>query len=424
MLRATHVPRRGAPARRVGVVVSTFPRPVDAYLLRELLGLREHGIDVCIYSLRRPAGTVAPRGAADLRAATSYAPAPHAAVVRAAHRSFLGATPARYWSTLASLVRTHARSPRLLAKVLAVWPQTVYFAARARADRIDHLHANWATYPAAAAFAIGRLCGLPWSFAGHASDIYLEPAGLGEKVRQAAFVVTCTEESRRYLTRVAGHLEPSRVHTVYHGTDLTAFRRQRSEPVDLHVLAIGTLRRCKGFDTLLRAVAQLRTAGLPARVTIVGDGEERAALARLARDLGLDRHAHLPGYLAHEELVPLYGAATVLALPARSAEHFGIPNVIIEAQAASLPVVCTPLPALRELIENGKSGLYVPEDDPGALAKTLHTLFLAPDRRRQLAAAGLERVTALFDISRTASTLAGLLGAPAAARAERRIAAR
>jgi glycosyltransferase involved in cell wall biosynthesis len=405
------------------VVVSTFPRPVDAYLLRELLAVRENGIAVRIYSLRRPAGTAAPRGAAELAGATAYAPTLHAAAMRAAHRSLLGTGAGRYRDTLLSLVRMHARSPRLLAKVLAVWPQTVYFAALARREGIDHVHANWATYPAAAAFAIGRLCARPWSFAGHASDIYLEPTGLGEKVRQAAFVVTCTEESRRHLAAVGG-VDPSHIHTVYHGTDLTTFGRRRREPADLHVLAVGTLRRCKGFDTLLSAIALLRAAGLPARVTIVGDGEERGALARLAEDLGLDGHAHLPGYLAHEDLVPLYGAATALALPARSAEHFGIPNVIVEAQAASLPVVCTPLPALRELIDDGRSGVYVPEDDPDALASALRSLFLAPERRRQLAAAGLERVTARFDISRTAGVLADLFGARTEGAAESRAVSR
>jgi glycosyltransferase involved in cell wall biosynthesis len=159
---------------------------------------------------------------------------------------------------------------------------------------------------------------------------------------------------------------------------------------------------------MLHAAAQLRTRGIPARVTIVGDGEERPALARLAGALGLDGQVAFTGYLPHEQLADLYASATVLVHPARAAEHFGIPNVIIEAQAASLPVVCTPLPALQELMEDGTSGVYVREDDADGLARTLEALFAEPARRRDLAAEGLRRVTSLFDIAETAEVFAGL----------------
>jgi len=407
MMAKSESPRRP----RIGVIASTFPRPVDAYLLRELLALRDRWIDVRIYSLRHPRGGALPREAAALGHVTTYAAPLTAAAMRAAHREFIRAVPGRYLATLAALIREHAPSPRLLAKVVAVWPQTVYFASLARRDRLDHVHANWATYPAAAALAIARLTGLPWSFTGHASDIYIETAGLAEKIRAATFVTTCTAESRRYLARLAGDIDPHRVHTVYHGTDLTAFRTERADPADLQVLAVGTLRHCKGFDTLLRAAARLVADGVPTRVTIVGDGEERARLTRLAGELGLDGRVTLTGYVPHEDLSQMYAQATVLVHPARAETHFGIPNVIIEAQAASLPVVCTPLPALAELIEDGTSGLYVPQDDVTSLADTLKKLFTEPARRRRLAAEGLRRVTQRFDISETAATFGRLFSA-------------
>jgi glycosyltransferase involved in cell wall biosynthesis len=396
--------------RRIGVVVSTFPRPVDAYMLRELVALCERGLDIRIYSLRRPTGAAVPRAADGLRERTTYAPGPASPAVARAHGAFLRTGSARYRTALRTAITTHARSPRLLAKVLAVWPQTVFFARQAIRDRLDHVHANWATYPAAAAQSVSRLSGLPWSFAGHASDIYLEPTGLAAKIRDAAFVTTCTVESQRYLTRLAGDAAPGRVRTVYHGTDLSAFGGPRSESPDLHILAVGTLRECKGFDTLLKATARVRESGTPTRLTIVGDGEERTHLTRLTAQLGLEGHTTFTGYVAHDDMARLYRSATMLVLPARSATHFGIPNVIIEAQAASLPVVCTPLPALGELIEDGTSGLYVPEDDPERLASVIRSLSTDPARRRRIAAEALRRVTSLFDISRTASVLAELFG--------------
>jgi glycosyltransferase involved in cell wall biosynthesis len=396
--------------RRVAFLVSEFPRPVDAYMLRELRALDARGVDLRIYSLRRPAHVAVPRAAEALRARVVYPPRATDPTLVAAHAACLRSRGRDYAAALRAAIAGHAGSPRLLAKVLAVWPQTVWFADRARRDGIGHVHANWATYPAAAAASIARLTGLPWSFAGHASDIYIDATNLAAKVRGAAFVTTCTEDNRRYLRGLVPDLDGDRVHTVYHGIDLSAAARVARTPgADLELLAVGTLRDCKGFDTLLQSVALLRADGLPARLTVIGDGEDRPALEGQARGLGLDAHVTFTGYLPHEELAAHYARATLLVHPARSANHFGIPNVILEAQAARVPVVCTRLPSLVELLEDGVSGVYVPEDDAPALAATLGGLFADPARRERLAEAGYHRVTERFDIERTVERLLPLL---------------
>jgi glycosyltransferase involved in cell wall biosynthesis len=396
--------------RRIAFLVSEFPRPVDAYMLRELTALDARGVDLRIYSLRRPAHAAVPRAAEALRGRVVYAPRATAGSLWTPHAAFVRAQGRNYVAALRAAIAGHAGSPRLLAKVVGVWPQTVWFAERARRDGIGHVHANWATYPAAAAASIARLTGIPWSFAGHASDIYLDATNLAAKVRSAAFVTTCTEDNRRYLRGLVSDGDADRVHTVYHGIDLSAAARVTRTPgADLELLAVGTLRDCKGFDTLLQTVALLRGDGVPARLTVIGDGEDRPALERQAHGLGLGGHVTFTGYLPHEELAAHYARATLLVHPARSANHFGIPNVILEAQAARVPVVCTRLPALAELLEDGVSGIYVPEDDARVLAKTLTELFSDPARRERLAEAGFHRVTERFDIERTVERLLPLL---------------
>ena len=396
-------------ARRIAFLVSEFPRPVDAYMLRELRALDARGVDLRIYSLRRPAHAAVPRAAEALRDRVVYAPGPAAPALWATHASAARTQARDYAGALRAAIAGHAGSPRLLAKVLAVWPQTVWFADRARRDGIGHIHANWATYPAAAAASIARLTGLPWSFAGHASDIYLDATNLAAKVQSAAFVTTCTEDNRRYLRGLVPGAG-DHVHTVYHGIDLSAAARVTRTPgAGLDLLAVGTLRDCKGFDTLLQTVALLRRDGVPAGLTVIGDGEDRPALEQQARGLGLDGHVTFTGYLPHEELAAHYARATLLVHPARSANHFGIPNVILEAQAARVPVVCTRLPSLVELLEDGVSGVYVPEDDAPALAATLAGLYADPARRERLAEAGYHRVTEHFDIERTVERLVPLL---------------
>src|SRR5437867_13058308 len=99
--------------RRIGFIVSEFPRPVDAYLLRELLALVEAGLDIRIYSLRRPSGTPSPRAAGALLGHTTYAPCLGAREMRAAHAAWLRTAPRRYREALAATVRGHAASPQV-----------------------------------------------------------------------------------------------------------------------------------------------------------------------------------------------------------------------------------------------------------------------------------------------------------------------
>jgi glycosyltransferase involved in cell wall biosynthesis len=324
----------------------------------------------------------------------------------------LARRPGRYLGALARVVGGCWRSPRALARAAAVFPKSVYFARLLEQEGITHLHANWATHPAAAAWIMSRISGVPWSFAGHASDIYLERTMLAEKLRAARFVVTCTAHNREYLAEIAGPAAADRVLVSYHGVDLQRFRpAPRAEVGPFQILAVGTLHECKGFDDLVAACGLLDRRGVPVECRIVGDGVERARLERQIDRLGLGGRVRITGYLSQEELAPLYRRADVIALPARSENHFGIPNVLLEGLASGTPVVCTPLPSLSEALVDGEHGLYVPERAPEALAGALETLYRDPARRQAMGLAGRRRMEAMFDTERNVGVLEALFRA-------------
>jgi glycosyltransferase involved in cell wall biosynthesis len=274
---------------------------------------------------------------------------------------------------------------------------------------VRHIHANWATYPTSAARLISRLTGIPYSFSGHATDIFVRPTMLREKIESARFVVTCTGYNRGYLAGFApAHTE--KIHTVYHGVDLERFHPNGTAAHPGRILSVGTLRACKGLDDLIRAVGLLRGEGRDVDLEIVGEGEERPALEALIRELGLVDRVRLAGYRPQEHLLHAYRQAAVVALPAHHEDHFGIPNILIEALAAGAPVVCTELPSLPELVEHEKSGLFVPERDPRALAVAMARLLDEPWLARRLADEGRRRVAERFNMSQTVDQLARLLG--------------
>jgi glycosyltransferase involved in cell wall biosynthesis len=129
------------------------------------------------------------------------------------------------------------------------------------------------------------------------------------------------------------------------------------------IVGSGRLEPQKDFATLLKAFAALRR-GRPARLIILGEGSQEAALHRLVENLGIEEHVVFPGFVTNPWAY--VARASVFAL---SSVHEGLGNVLIEAMACGTPVVSTDCPAgPSEILEAGRYGPLVPPGDPAALA--------------------------------------------------------
>lgn len=132
------------------------------------------------------------------------------------------------------------------------------------------------------------------------------------------------------------------------------------------ILGAGRLSAEKDFETLLRAFARLR-ADRPARLVIVGEGPERAALERLAGELGIGDDLFLPGFVDNP-----YAYMRAASLFVLSSRFEGMPGVLIEAMACGTPVVSTDCPlGPGELLEGGRWGRLAPVGDPAGLAAAM-----------------------------------------------------
>ena len=141
------------------------------------------------------------------------------------------------------------------------------------------------------------------------------------------------------------------------------------------VLAAGRLNPEKDFATLIEAVAHLRRRR-PARLMILGEGPERAALESRAAELGLGADFRLPGTISNPFAYMRRAAAFAL-----TSRHEGFGNVLVEALACGAPVVSTDCPVgPREILGDGRWGRLVPVGDPLALAEALeHALAKGSD---------------------------------------------
>jgi colanic acid/amylovoran biosynthesis glycosyltransferase len=413
--------------KRLAFILGTFPALTETFIAGEIEALRGIGVTVELFALRQPRPRPPAGPGAALAAETCYSPSLLSGVLwRANGRAFRRA-PRRYLTTAAAVLARTALNPIYCLKSVGIFLMAAFFAERMRERRIRHVHAHWANYPATAAYVVSRLLDIPYSFTAHAYDATLIRSMVREKLRRAALVVTCTGWNREWL----GRLEPAaraKIFLSYHGVTLETLggRPASAQPTrEFQIVSCGSLYPRKGFGDLLEACRILRQRGRTFRCRIIGEGPERRRLERYLRRHTLGDTVELLGARPHGETIDHYRMADLFVLPCVT-DYLGwselltdpvlvlqvgpaipvrpitdgIPNVLVEAMAVGVPVVSTPVAGIPELIEDGRTGVLVPERDPGALATAIERLLDDPDQRRQLAAQARQRVLRDFDRSK------------------------
>lgn len=209
-------------------------------------------------------------------------------------------------------------------------------------------------------------------------------SGLRHTVRRAQIVTACSAFALRSLEDLVQPECPSLV--VPNGVDPEEFARSDTVETGFrpYVLAAGRLVPQKGFDILIDAFALGELANL--NLVIAGDGFEREALVRRARDLGIADRVRFLGVVDRSRLPALMRGARAFALPSRG-EPFGI--ALLEAMAARVPAVATEAGGIPEFATHDVNALLVPPDDAHALSSALALLSSDARLRVRLVAEGV-----------------------------------
>lgn len=165
-------------------------------------------------------------------------------------------------------------------------------------------------------------------------------------------------------------------------------------PDEVLLVFVGRVVPIKRLDVLLRAVAVARASDPRIRLALVGDGEERGRLERLAGELGIAPDVFFLGY--RRELHSVFSASDVAVL---SSDNEGTPVSLIEAAAAGLPAVATDVGGVHEVVGE-ETGVLVPSRDAGALAGALLAMAGDEARRRSLGRAARARAVERYGAER------------------------
>ncbi len=219
-------------------------------------------------------------------------------------------------------------------------------------------------------------------------------------------VVTLSDVMRAEI--VGRGCEPDKVVVVPNAVDLDRFRpaprdaglasRLGIEPGDRVVGYISTFNAYEGIPCLLEAAALLRSRGRRVRVLLVGDGDEEPVIRATARRLGLDADGTLimPGRVDHDEILSYYSVIDVFVVPrtANRVAQLVTPLKPYEAMALERPLVVSDLPALREIVIPGETGLTFEPENPVDLADVLASLLDDPGLRTALGRRAREWIAA------------------------------
>jgi glycosyltransferase involved in cell wall biosynthesis len=156
---------------------------------------------------------------------------------------------------------------------------------------------------------------------------------------------------------------------------------------------VARLSPAKDHAHLLRAFAGLAAVDTRVRLVVVGDGELRADLLQLVRELGVKDRVVLTG--SREDIATLLGAFDCFVL---SSYTEGLAMTLLEAMAAELPLVATRVGGNAEVVVDGETGIVVPARDTARLSEAMQWMSTHPAEARAMGARGRERAQARFSV--------------------------
>jgi glycosyltransferase involved in cell wall biosynthesis len=174
------------------------------------------------------------------------------------------------------------------------------------------------------------------------------------------------------------------------------------EEYPLRLVYVGRLAREKGLYETFQGLRLAQELGVDARLTVAGQGPEEERLRRYAQALGIASRVSFVGGVFGADKVSLFAQAEVFLLPSYSE---GLPYALLEAMAAGVPVVATPVGAIPDVVSHGTHGFLVPPRDGKAIAEAIAALGNHRDQLTWMSRACRRRVRAAYGIDRLAAEL-------------------
>lgn len=400
---------------RLAYLTSAFARPSDTFVRSEVDRLRERGIEIKTYSIRRP--TVDADADVNVRehqANTEYL------LEAGPFRLLIAATlcaiqqPKQFFNATRLAWQTCAPGIRCIILQAIYLIEAVYLAKCIQQSEIKHLHNHIGENSATVAMLAACLADIPYSLTIHGPAIFLAPErwALGAKLDRAAFTACISSFCRSQCMMFAKPSNWHRLHVVRCAVGesfLDVPQRAAEETTTPLIVCVGRLCTEKGQSLLVNAVGRLAAEGQSMRLLLVGDGPLRETIESRIKELKLAEQVEITGWQSSERIRELLLQATAMVLPSFAE---GLPIVLMEALALECPVITTNVAAIGELVTQGQNGWLLPPGEVESLTSALRELLaMCPEQLAELGCRGRQKVLELHHPNDQATKLLKLIRA-------------
>jgi len=404
------------PEGKWAYVCHEFPKITETFVYREVEGMLDLGVDVRVFSMKRPRFSQHVDARERLAAVTRYFPGDLSGYSLKSQLKWLCRKPHKYAPELIRMLiagKTRTSVPlkirlglflrgAILASMLENEGHIALMQDPGTGDELISVHVACV------------LTGIPFGFTLHAPlALYVDSPLLARYTRNASWVAATSRHSLEKLVSLAGEEVRGKFGIVHLGVD-PAELSPGEERTAGKIVSVGSLDKRKGHDVLIRALEKLARQDIEAHLEVAGTGPEESSLSELAGRLGVSERVKLLGPTHPGKVKELLGEARAFALACRVDERGArdqIPVALMEAMAMEVPCVSTKVAGIPELIEDGVTGRLTEQDAPEAVAGALRELLEDREKAQKLAKAGREKVKREFTLAGQVEKLYKLINA-------------
>ena len=269
---------------------------------------------------------------------------------------------------------------------------------------MDLIHVHWLIPNGLGALFAKKIHKIPYISTIYGEEVYLSQRyklefSLRNFVNNSSKSITISKATLNSCIDIG--LKKEELDIIPFGVDID-FYKPLKIPKDentFQILAVGYLIERKGFEYLIKAVKEVLKVHENIQLTIVGSGPLEEKLKNIIKELNLESNAKIMKNVSDEELLHLYNLSDLFVLPSvvdSQGNTEGLGVVLLEAMACRLPVIGSDTGGIPDIIQDGETGLLVPEKDISGLSKAVLSLIENEDLREKLAVNGYNRVKERF----------------------------
>lgn len=383
----------------------------EQFIPPEIIEMMNKGNEIIVVPLR-PNRDLAKGGETrQIAKYTKYVPLINVKVVLCA-AAVLFKHPIKYFKILGNIL-INSGSVLKVFKNLLLLGKGLVIADIAKENKVEHIHAHWASTPSTAAFIASYMSGIQYSFTSHRWDI-AENNMLRKKAETAKFIRVIDDPGFKEMIGFIGEANKEKCHKIHVGVQIADAEVKPKKKRDyFYIVTPANFVEKKGHKYLIEAIEKLVKMGYSIKCSFYGSGPLENQLIDNIEKLGMSDSIKVCGKIAHDDLLKMYleGEVDCVALPSivtADGEKEGIPVSLMEAMAYNIPAVSTYTGGIPELLGED-CGVLVHEKNIDELVQGLKKLIDDEGYRKTVEVNGYKRVYDEFYISSVVTKMLKLM---------------